>query len=88
MRRTVTLLNQVAVTVDNSAGLQAQMDSAVKVARQHQDDNLKLKQVRINLSLKTELKLVIVLKCVTFILFQKCVISIAGYLQCNLKVHY
>ncbi|KAF3855018.1 hypothetical protein F7725_023073, partial [Dissostichus mawsoni] len=45
MRRTVTLLNQVAVTVENSAGLQAQMDSAVKAAKQHQDDNLKLKQV-------------------------------------------
>ncbi|KAI4825153.1 hypothetical protein KUCAC02_020851 [Chaenocephalus aceratus] len=48
MRRTVTLLNQVAVTVDNSAGLQAQMDSAVKVAKQHQDDNLKLKQALLN----------------------------------------
>ncbi|XP_034001820.1 B-cell receptor-associated protein 29-like isoform X1 [Trematomus bernacchii] len=48
MRRTVTLLNQVAVTVDNSAGLQAQMDSAVKAAKQHQDDNLKLKQALLN----------------------------------------
>ncbi|KAK5927796.1 hypothetical protein CgunFtcFv8_012917 [Champsocephalus gunnari] len=48
MRRTVTLLNQVAVTVENSAGLQAQMDSAVKVAKQHQDDNLKLKQALLN----------------------------------------
>lgn len=44
MRRTVTLLNQVAVTMESSAGLQAQMDGAVKVAKQHQDDNLKLKQ--------------------------------------------
>ncbi|KAK5902016.1 hypothetical protein CesoFtcFv8_007318 [Champsocephalus esox] len=48
MRRTVTLLNQVAVTVENSAGLQAQMDGAVKVAKQHQDDNLKLKQALLN----------------------------------------
>ncbi|XP_029290073.1 B-cell receptor-associated protein 29-like [Cottoperca gobio] len=44
MRRIVTLLNQVAVTVENSAGLQAQMDSAVKATKQHQDDNLTLKQ--------------------------------------------
>ncbi|XP_054476683.1 B-cell receptor-associated protein 29-like [Anoplopoma fimbria] len=44
MRRIVTLLNQVAVTVENSAGLQAQMDSAVKAAKLHHDDNLKLKQ--------------------------------------------
>ena len=45
MRRVVTLLNQVAVTLDDSAGLQAQVDSAVKAAKQHQDDNLMLKQV-------------------------------------------
>ncbi|XP_068460078.1 B-cell receptor-associated protein 29-like [Clinocottus analis] len=44
MRRIVTLLNQVAVTVENSAGLQAQMDSAVKAAKLHQDDNVKLSQ--------------------------------------------
>lgn len=44
MRRIVTLLNQVAVTVEDSAGLQAQMDKAVKAAKQHQDDNLTLKQ--------------------------------------------
>ncbi|AWP08222.1 putative B-cell receptor-associated protein 29-like [Scophthalmus maximus] len=44
MRRVVTLLNQVAVTLENSAGLQAQMDSAVKAAKQHQEDNLMLKQ--------------------------------------------
>ncbi|XP_028441184.1 B-cell receptor-associated protein 29 isoform X1 [Perca flavescens] len=44
MRRIVTLLNQVAITVENSSGLQAQMDSAVKAAKQHQDDNLMLKQ--------------------------------------------
>ncbi|XP_068579513.1 B-cell receptor-associated protein 29-like [Cebidichthys violaceus] len=42
MRRIVTLLNQVAVTGENSAGLQAQMDSAVKAAKLHQDDNLML----------------------------------------------
>lgn len=45
MRRVVTLLNQVAVTLEDSAGLQAQMDSAVKAAKQSQDDNLLLKQV-------------------------------------------
>ncbi|XP_049429796.1 B-cell receptor-associated protein 29 [Epinephelus fuscoguttatus] len=48
MRRIVTLLNQVAVSVENSAGLQAQMDSAVKAAKQHQDDNLMLKQALLN----------------------------------------
>lgn len=57
MRRIVTLLNQVAVTMENSAGLQAQMDSAVKAAKQHQDDNRVLKQVRLNQSLMTQLKL-------------------------------
>ncbi|XP_019934361.1 B-cell receptor-associated protein 29-like [Paralichthys olivaceus] len=44
LRRVVTLLNQAAVTVESSAGLQAQMDNAVKAAKQHQDDNLMLKQ--------------------------------------------
>lgn len=46
MRRVVTLLNQVAVTLEDSAGLRMQMDSAVKAAKQHHDDNLRLKQVR------------------------------------------
>ncbi|XP_073328937.1 B-cell receptor-associated protein 29-like [Pagrus major] len=44
MRRVVTLLNQVAVTLETAAGLQAQMDGAVKAAKQHQEDNLMLKQ--------------------------------------------
>lgn len=44
MRRVVTLLNQVAATQDDNAGLQAQMDGAVKAARRCQDDNLLLKQ--------------------------------------------
>ncbi|XP_044213558.1 B-cell receptor-associated protein 29 [Thunnus albacares] len=44
MRRVVTLLNQLATTLENSAGLQAQMDSAVKAAKQHKEDNLILKQ--------------------------------------------
>lgn len=57
MRRIVTLLNQVAVTVESSAGLQAQMDSAVKAAKLHQDDNVKLTQVGVNQSLTTDLKL-------------------------------
>uniref|UniRef100_A0A3B4VK17 Endoplasmic reticulum transmembrane protein n=1 Tax=Seriola dumerili TaxID=41447 RepID=A0A3B4VK17_SERDU len=46
MRRVVTLLNQVAVTLEDSAGLRTQMGSAVKAAKQHQEDNLKLKRVR------------------------------------------
>ncbi|XP_070828889.1 B-cell receptor-associated protein 29 [Chaetodon trifascialis] len=44
MRRVVTLLNQIAVTLESSAGLQAQMDGALKRAKQYQDDNLMLKQ--------------------------------------------
>lgn len=48
MRRVITLLNQVAVTLEEGAGLQAQMDSAVKAAQQHQDDNLMLKQALLN----------------------------------------
>ncbi|XP_035807610.2 B-cell receptor-associated protein 29-like isoform X1 [Amphiprion ocellaris] len=44
MRRVVTLLNQAAVTLENSAGLQAQMENAVKAAKQHQEDNQTLKQ--------------------------------------------
>lgn len=48
MRRVVTLLNQVAVTLEDTAGLQAQMDSAVKAAKQHQEDNLTLRKVRFN----------------------------------------
>ncbi|XP_038560931.1 B-cell receptor-associated protein 29-like isoform X1 [Micropterus salmoides] len=43
MRRVVTLLNQVAVTSENSAGLQVEMDIAIKAAKQHQDDNLMLR---------------------------------------------
>lgn len=45
MRRVLTLLNQIAVTLDDNAGLQAQMDSAVKAVKQCQDDNSLLKQV-------------------------------------------
>jgi len=44
MRRVITLLNQVATTLENTAGLQAQMDSAVRVAKQNKEDNLILKQ--------------------------------------------
>ncbi|KAM8751888.1 B-cell receptor-associated protein 29 [Acanthopagrus schlegelii] len=44
MRRVVTLLNQVAVTLETTAGLQVQMDNAVKASKQHQEDNLMLKQ--------------------------------------------
>ncbi len=45
MRRIVTLLNQLAVTMEDSADLQTQMDGAVKAAKQHQDDNVMLKIV-------------------------------------------
>lgn len=45
MRRVVTLLNQVAATLDDNTGLQAQMDNAIKAAKRCQDDNLLLKQV-------------------------------------------
>lgn len=44
MRRVVTLLNQVAATLDDNAGLRAQMDGAAKAAKRCQDDNLLLKQ--------------------------------------------
>lgn len=47
MRRVVTLLNQVAVSLENSAGIQGQMESAVKAAKQHQEDNRTLKHVRL-----------------------------------------
>uniref|UniRef100_A0A668A415 Endoplasmic reticulum transmembrane protein n=1 Tax=Myripristis murdjan TaxID=586833 RepID=A0A668A415_9TELE len=46
MRRVVTLLNQVAITSEESAGLQAQMDNAHKAAKQYQEDSLLLRQVR------------------------------------------
>uniref|UniRef100_A0A672Z9R9 Endoplasmic reticulum transmembrane protein n=1 Tax=Sphaeramia orbicularis TaxID=375764 RepID=A0A672Z9R9_9TELE len=44
MRRVVTLLNQVAITLEDSACLQVQMDRTVKAAQQHQEDNIRLKQ--------------------------------------------
>uniref|UniRef100_A0A8C2XNT9 Endoplasmic reticulum transmembrane protein n=1 Tax=Cyclopterus lumpus TaxID=8103 RepID=A0A8C2XNT9_CYCLU len=69
MRRIVTLLNQVAVTVENSAGLQAQMDSAVKAAKRHQDDNVMLTQVRVNQRLTTDLKLFLSLQLIDEVLF-------------------
>ncbi|RVE71646.1 hypothetical protein OJAV_G00053950 [Oryzias javanicus] len=37
MYRVVTLLNQTAVTLDNSAELQAQVDAALKEVKQHQE---------------------------------------------------
>ncbi|KAM9754632.1 B-cell receptor-associated protein 29-like isoform 1-T2 [Menidia menidia] len=43
MRRVVTLLNQVAISMENSEGLQAQMDNAFKAAKKHQEDNQTLK---------------------------------------------
>lgn len=82
MRRIVTLLNQVAVTVENSAGLQAQMDSAVKAAKLHQDDNVMLTQVRLNQSLTTELKLFLSCspKAGSFPQLPQCVISNSIYI--------
>lgn len=44
MRRVVTLLNQVATTLDDHAGLRAQMDGAANAAKRCQDDNMLLKQ--------------------------------------------
>ncbi|XP_019750635.1 B-cell receptor-associated protein 29-like [Hippocampus comes] len=44
MRRAIILLNQVAVTAQNNAALQAQMENAAKAANQHQEDNRVLKQ--------------------------------------------
>lgn len=44
MRRVVTLLNQVAATLDDNVGLRAQMDQSSKAAKRCQDDNLLLKQ--------------------------------------------
>ncbi|XP_029953179.1 B-cell receptor-associated protein 29 [Salarias fasciatus] len=44
MRRVVTLLNQAAVVLEDRAGLQAQVEHAVKAAKQHKEDNLMLKQ--------------------------------------------
>uniref|UniRef100_A0A3Q0SW76 Endoplasmic reticulum transmembrane protein n=1 Tax=Amphilophus citrinellus TaxID=61819 RepID=A0A3Q0SW76_AMPCI len=46
MRRVATLLNQFAVTLEDSAGLHAQIDEAVKAAEQHREEKLTLKQVR------------------------------------------
>uniref|UniRef100_A0A672I1K4 Endoplasmic reticulum transmembrane protein n=1 Tax=Salarias fasciatus TaxID=181472 RepID=A0A672I1K4_SALFA len=42
MRRVVTLLNQAAVVLEDRAGLQAQVEHAVKAAKQHKEDNLML----------------------------------------------
>ncbi|KAM4553420.1 B-cell receptor-associated protein 29 [Fundulus diaphanus] len=44
MHRVFTLLNQIAVTLENSAGLQAQMDKAFKAAEKHQENNQILKK--------------------------------------------
>ncbi|XP_068614370.1 B-cell receptor-associated protein 29-like [Brachionichthys hirsutus] len=44
MRRVVTLLDQVAATLEDRSDLQARMDDGVKIAKQQQDDNLMLKQ--------------------------------------------
>lgn len=48
MRRIVTLLNQIAETSVNTAGLQAQMENAFKTAEKHQEDNQILKTVRVS----------------------------------------
>uniref|UniRef100_A0A3B3ZR15 Endoplasmic reticulum transmembrane protein n=1 Tax=Periophthalmus magnuspinnatus TaxID=409849 RepID=A0A3B3ZR15_9GOBI len=45
MSRVVTLLNQVAVSAENGAALQAQMDNMTNVVKQHEEDNERLRQV-------------------------------------------
>ncbi|KAM6937891.1 B-cell receptor-associated protein 29 [Xenentodon cancila] len=62
MRRIVTLLSHTAVTLENSAGLEAQVDSALKTAKRHQEDNQTLKQALLEgeesmLATKQQLKL-------------------------------
>ncbi|XP_020790645.2 B-cell receptor-associated protein 29 [Boleophthalmus pectinirostris] len=44
MRRVVTLLNQVAVSAESSAALQAQMDNMANAVKQHEEDNKRLRQ--------------------------------------------
>lgn len=55
MRRVATLLNQVAVTMEDSAGLQSQIDNAVRAAKQQQEDKLTLKQVRNKVNFKKKI---------------------------------
>uniref|UniRef100_A0A3P9KW76 Endoplasmic reticulum transmembrane protein n=1 Tax=Oryzias latipes TaxID=8090 RepID=A0A3P9KW76_ORYLA len=45
MCRVVTLLNQTAITLENSAELQAQVDAALKEAKQHQEKEQMFKKV-------------------------------------------
>lgn len=45
MCRVVTLLNQTAITLDNSAELQAQVDAALKEVKQHQEKEQMFKEV-------------------------------------------
>lgn len=47
MRRVVTLLSQVAATLEDSVGLQAQAENALQAAEKQQEENQKLKTVRI-----------------------------------------
>lgn len=46
-RRVISLLNQVAANVEDSVVVHEQMEGAIAEARQHQEDNQRLKQVRI-----------------------------------------
>lgn len=45
MRRIFSLLNQVALTLEDRKRLQSQMDIAVEAAKQCQEDNQLLKRV-------------------------------------------
>lgn len=45
MCRVVTLLNKTAITLENSAELQAQVDAALKEAKQHQEKEQMFKKV-------------------------------------------
>ncbi|KAM3869840.1 B-cell receptor-associated protein 29 [Diretmus argenteus] len=56
MRRVVTLLNQVAITSEASAGLQAQVDRANKAAIQSQEDTLLLRQTLLDEEKSTSAK--------------------------------
>lgn len=45
MRRIFSLLTQVAVTLEDNASLQSQVDDTVRAAAQCQEDNQRLKRV-------------------------------------------
>lgn len=48
MRRLVTLLNQAALSVEESAALQAQVDNMANAAKQHEEDKKTLRKALLN----------------------------------------